>query len=88
MTEPVEMPRYVSITYVNAVRIKSQEPTGPSYSSPWRLTPEEIGQEPIVVSPEFMAANSPENGGYYVKKPDGQVGYLSQQMFEAVYKKG
>ena len=88
MTEPVTMPRYVSVTYVNAVKIKSQEPTEASYSSPWKLTPEEIGQQPIIVSSFFMANNSPQNGGYYIDKGDGQPFYMSGQAFEAAYVKG
>lgn len=85
MTEPVEMPRYASITYVTAVKIKSQEPTENLYSAPWKLTPEEIGQDPIIVSSSFMSSNMPENGGYYIKHGDGQPFYMSAEAFEAAY---
>lgn len=88
MTDPVTMPRYVSIIYVTAIKIKLQEPTELSYGSPWKLTPEEIGQNPIIVPPAFMAAYQPENGGYYVKKADGQASYISAQEFDATYVKG
>lgn len=88
MTEPITMPRYVSVTYVNAIKIKSQEPTENSYISPWRLIPEEVGQSPVIVSSAFMANNMPQNGGYYVKRADGQDFCMSAQAFEAAYVKG
>lgn len=88
MTEPVSMPRYVSITYVTAIKIKTQEPTENSYVSPWRLIPEEVGQDPIIVPYSFMANNMPVNGGYYVKMSDGQPFYLSAKDFESIYVKG
>lgn len=88
MTNPVEMPRYVSINYVTAIKIKSQEPTELSYSAPWKLTPEEVGMQTIIVPYTFMAAYRPENGGYYVKSADGQASYMSAQSFEMAYSKG
>ena len=88
MTEPVTMPRYVSVTYVTAIKIKSQEPTENFYTSPWRLIPEEIGQNPVIVSSGFMANNRPQNGGYYVMRGDGQDFCMTAQAFDAAYTKG
>lgn len=87
MPEPTTMTRYVSITYVNATKIKGQEPTENSYGSPWRLIPDDIGQSSIIVPSDFMASNSPKNGGYYVISENGQPFYLSAEAFEAAYTK-
>lgn len=87
MSDQVEIPRYASITYVNAVKIKSQEPTENVYGAPWRIIPEEFGQDPIIVSSAFMSSHMPENGGYYIKSGDAPPFYMSAEAFEAAYTK-
>lgn len=80
-------PRFVSLKYANAFKIKAQELTEPRYGAPWKLIPEGVGLEPIIVSSDFMLNYRPDIGGYYVEI-GGQPSYLSSDAFEREYSPG